>query len=770
MAGYQPLYIKSYETGLVQDRQQFILPADAYPILQNAYIFRERIQRKKAYQILGRLQRNLPSQSIGSTGGGGNLFRTLQTYYSLETSAQIVPGSVVVVVGGTITYTDNGLGVLVSSGIGTGTINYTTTALAVKGSSITTAATITFSYYPCLPVMGIRQSEPDPALNEQTVFFDTTYAYNFNSSINSFQEFLPGTTWTGSDSQFFWTTNYWVGDGNFNIFWATNFNDPIRYCNGQTATNWQNFSPQIDASGNLLLNCLAMLPFRGRLVVFNTIEGTINPGLSYTRRIRWAALGTPFTTSDGSIVTSNLNPNAWRDDIRGRGGFLDIPTSEDIVAIGFVRDNLVIYCERSTWQLRYTGRTIAPFQIERVNAELGAQSLFSAVQFDTSLLGIGDKGIVECDSYKSEKIDIKIPNFVFNLNNSNDAPQRIQGIRDFENRLVYWTVCSQAANGTYPDQRLVYNYENDSWSIFTDSLTALGTFQTPASRTWMNTNLPWINCNFPWIDQPAFQYTIVGGNQQGFIEYLNETTTNDPSLYISAITANSPNSTTVTSPNHNLQTGAVISISGIPTGTAFANLNGGIFSIVLSTSDPTNTFSLNLYNPLDGEFSIPQLDTTPANPYVGGGLISVRDNFDIVSKKFGFIEDGQSIQMGYFDILMNATEQASGGAISVNVYLDYDDNTTSNTLPANVISGGLLEGQPDQFFNATIPTTSGTTNMIAGSKFWQRVFCPTRANFLTLEYTFSNAQMAGIEQTLDVQIDAQILWLRRAGRLTQAFS
>ncbi len=66
-----------------------------------------------------------------------------------------------------------------------------------------------------------------------------------------------------------------------------------------------------------------------------------------------------------------------------------------------------------------------------------------------------------------------------------------------------------------------------------------------------------------------------------------------------------------------------------------------------------------------------------------------------------------------------------------------------------------------------IPTTQANLNARGGSKFWQRVYCPTRANFLTLEYTFDNAQMAGIEQELDVQIDAQVLWTRTGGQLTQ---
>lgn len=116
---------------------------------------------------------------------------------------------------------------------------------------------------------------------------------------------------------------------------------------------------------------------------------------------------------------------------------------------------------------------------------------------------------------------------------------------------------------------------------------------------------------------------------------------------------------------------------------------------------------------------------------------------------------------------MEATEPNEPGAISLNVYLDYNDAAASNTSPQNDINDYSPNFNPDTFFNSVIPTTSSNLNSKGGSKFWQRVYCATRSNFLTLEYTFSNAQMAGEEQTKGVQIDAQILWIRKAGRMTQ---
>lgn len=754
MSGYTPMKITGMATGLVQSREEFILPNDAYPVLENAFVWRERIKRKQGTQILGRLRRAFTDSAAGTSGASPwtfIIYAQLTVPIVPETNAEIEPGSVIIKMGG-VTFTDQGDGTLTSVTIGnSGTINYITGSVTLTTTvAAGTPVTITFAYFPSLPVMGLLTRELNSTNNEQTVAFDTKYAYIF--SLGKWIEFIPGTTWSGSDSDFFFSTNYWVNNANLKLFWVTNFSgtagDPIRYTDG---TTWTNFAPQIDAAGNLLTQCQALLPFRGRLVAFNTLEGpNLANSNSFPQRIRWAAIGDPNAV------------NAWRDDIRGKGGFLDIPTSQNIIAVGFVRDNLVIYCERSTWQLRYTGRSIAPFQIEKVNSELGAESTFSAVQFDTSLVGIGDKGVVQCDSFKSERIDVKIPDLVFAFNNANEGTKRVYGIRDFVQKIAYWTypfIPSTGEDVTYPNRRLIYNYENDSWAIYQDSFTCLGNFQPTTNRTWANTKLPWNQCNFAWGNRPLLIPEIISGNQQGYTMYVDQQTVNDQSLFIKGITGNTTTATSILSPSHNLATGQIIKIINIPATSPFAatlNSSGAtIKAFYVVVVDPDN-FLLYKYNAGADDWSTPQLD--PPGAYVGGGEIAIRDNFSIISKKFNYLDEGESIQMGFIDVLMPSTDS---GAISLNVYLNYNDSNPINTLPENL---NKPLNTPDTFFNSVVPTSASEN--IKGTKYWQRVYCPTRGNFLTLEWTLSNSQMNGVEQEDDVQIDAQVLWIRKAGRMT----
>ena len=747
MAGYRPINVKAYETGLVQSREEFILPEDAYPTLENAYIWRERIIRKQGYEILGRLQRSI---TIAAPNNNNNLLQ------GLEATATLTPGSLDIFGSGGFEWKEpvppDGTLLRVGGG-GTGTVNYSTGVI----TGPTPPNTGTFSYYPGLPVMGIRTMEEN-AINEQvTVFFDTTYAYVYNSVSNAFQEFIPGTTFNGTDYQFFWTTNYWTSPlTGIKLMWVTNFNynqtitDPIYYTDGVT---WNSFQGQIDASGNnFILQALCILPFRGALLMFNTVEGpslgnasTVN----YSNRIRWSAIGNPLAT------------NAWRDDIRGKGGFLPIPTNEDIISVGFVRDNLVVFCERSTWQLRYTGRSIAPFQIEKVNSELGCQSTFSQVQFDTSIAAIGNVGIVECDSYETKRIDIKIPDLVFYFSNTNEGPQRIQGVRDFALKLAYWIYPYSGIDSIYPNRRLVYNYENKSWAIFTDSLTALGTYQPTNDLTWENSDVTWEEANFSWIDKPNLTPIVLGGNQQGYLEEIGGSieggqTSNDESLFIKNITGFgiTPSSTSVqvVSPNHNLQSGNIIQIVDILPSDPFYNyLNNGIFQVSIID---TNTFSINIYDFQTGYYTLPGL--APSGTYLGVGQIKVRDNFVITSKKFNYMDDGQTFQLGWVDVLTDITEN---GFITMNIYADYNDSESTNAYPLNVTN--------DSFFNSVFPTNVSSSAYVGGSggtKIWNRVVCPTNSNFITIQYTLNNEQMQNDSQESDVQIDAQIIYARPGGR------
>src|SRR5690606_11711682 len=149
-------------TGLVQSRENFLIPNDAYPRLQNAYVWRERILRKKGYQLLGRLQRNMTNVTRANANGTGTYTNTILNFVSGEPNSQLVPGTFIFTfdIGGpneTI-YEDDGEGnITLVSGpytISSGSINYFTSVLTltfIVAPPGGTTSRATFSYNPSLP-------------------------------------------------------------------------------------------------------------------------------------------------------------------------------------------------------------------------------------------------------------------------------------------------------------------------------------------------------------------------------------------------------------------------------------------------------------------------------------------------------------------------------------------------------------------------------------------------------------------------------------------
>lgn len=664
MSVAKPYLIATPRVGLERDMEPEWIPNDAFPDLEDCYMFRGRVQRRKGLLFLGRL----------------------------ITTVGVVD-----------------------------TINN-------------------------LPVMGLRTRELTTINSEQLIAFDTQKSNVFSNTTQLFVDITfyktSGTafSWTGTNSDFFWTTNY------LSAFWATNNikgfqplptattplgGDGIRWYDG---TGWVNFLPPIDTT-NFLMGSLLILTYRNRLVMLNTIEGTaIGASTNFAQRARWCQNGTPYYNATVPAgFTGGFQVDAWRSDIVGKGGFIDAPTSEQIVSAEFYKDTLVVFFERSTWQLRYTGNETLPFIWERINVELGAESTFSIVPFDSGMVAVGNYGIVSCDATGVKRIDQIIPDEVFDFHNGNDGPKRVYGIRDYSQQLVYWTFPNSTTNPTFPNRVLVYNYLDGSYSFFNDSLTCFGTYQSANDVTWANLGVPWQSYIQPWSAgelQSDFPL-IVAGNQQGFVftNYNAAIIINPPSLYITGVTQAIP--AVVTSPNHNLSAGQIIMFSSV---VGMTQLNGNFYQVNLPTQ---NNFAL---KELDSNGTWVSLDSTGFGAYISGGFITVHNNFNITTKKFNpFLEQGNQLRLQFVDLFL---EEASTTKFTMNVLVDDNENEILQT--------------------DVVPFSSQTD-----SKVWVRNYTSVIGQFCQLEMFFNDTQM--VDTTLssgDVVIHAMMLWMADTGRLT----
>ncbi len=512
--------------------------------------------------------------------------------------------------------------------------------------------------------------------------------------------------------------------------------DGIRWYDG---TGWVNFQPPLSATAtgtnvSILQGALILLPYKNRMVALNTIEGT-SAGTStvYLQRARFSQNGTVYYNNFvPSGFTGGSQSDAWRDDIVGKGGYIDAPTQEQIVSAEFIKDTLIVFFERSTYQLRYTGDPTIPFIWEKINTELGAESTFSVVPFDRGAFGVGNYGIITCDSVNVQRIDQIIPDEVFNIHNENDGVKRVHGIRDYVKQLVYWTfpndfVNNDGATNKFPTRLLVYNYLDGSYSFFNDSLTCFGNYQSFNDVRWKDLKIAWKDYPVPW-NEGALQRDfpdVVAGNQQGFVFAFNDPANqvnNDPSLRISGASQALPCQLTVV--NHNLQDNQFIQISGVNGMTQLNNLTVagssgspfGIYKVLKVTGN--NTFTIGYVETLTTSPNYgdtQEVDSTALTAYTNGGVIAVINNFSITTKQFNpFAEEGNQVRINYCDVFL---EGASGGEFSINYFTNQNDD-----LPVSV--------------------TLSTAQSVGQEKIWFRNIPNATGQYIQLEFKFSDVQMA----------------------------
>lgn len=781
---------------------------DAFSGLMNAYVYRGELRKRDGLQLIGRYRRVLSAITTRQSDGAAMTYNAaalgsqtinIFTVYSLsgtEPNPELEPGTLVFTLdpGGaneTILTDGASTGVLTVTGggpiISSAWVNYATgviTAVFTANPGVLNV-TLTTNYYPSLPAMGIQTRELSAINDEQAIFFDTKYAYIHDGA--DFQEFLPASaaTWNGTDSDFFWATNYRGSDSQTRNFFVTNFvNDsgsPMRYTLG---TSWETFQPAVsgtsqtdvltttlavgsaafgpanltnlpifegsvvitvsdnggtgndivfrdtpkdgtlvssgsnsgtinyntgaitlsfnpvlagtgpwtvtavyDDETNYLFTARILIPYYGRLLAFNTWEGETSGGaINYYNRCRFSQVGDP------------IQQDAWRSDVFGKGGFLDAPTNEAITGATFYKNTLIVSFERSTWRLQYVGEYGMPFIWERISSDFGSESTFSNILFDDGVLSVGDKAIVSSSGMDVQRIDLDIPDTVYDFRNADNGVYRVHGIRDFRKELVFWCysdVTDFYQNQYYPDKTLVFNYRNNQFAFFRNNITCFGDFQYPADITWDRLDIYW-DSDVSWDPGIQTNYpTTACGNQQGFAHFFGypdaetsvDSTINaldQESLSVTDVTVGSATGpVTLEIINHNLKTDEIIYLTGLKylvTATSTpgtTNLNDEIYSVNVVDQ---NTVVLSKWDQ-DAQERSESFDVTATGTYIGGGVVALFPKMEIVTKDFNPVKQiGQNIKTSYIDFLFDVSSSAE---INVQMLMNTSANAIGNVLIGN---------------------------------------------------------------------------------------
>ena len=751
---FDKFLIAPLNTGLQRDVKPWLIPDDAFEVLNNAYIFRGRLEKRLGAREVPLVDAEIATRlrmKIGTTDGAGNLDWTtaplpiatgsIGQMFSCGTDLNTLAPATFTVVDDTPGAQD----MITTS---------TTATVATFDASnaryvINTAPAATDVYfYPALPVMGFTQYERSEVNDEHTYAWDTRFCYRLLlTGWDAITPAAPAAQWSQSNFDFFWSEN-WRGINDYSyLLFTTNGTsaDAIRFYDGAT---WTLFQPQYASNANeLILGCKLIVSFQNRLLFLNTIEQDAGAATNtITNRCRYSRVGSPI---DAPLA----NTTAWREDLDGEGSFIDAPTREAIVSCAKIKNRLIVFFERSTYELVYTGNQVYPFRWQELNSELGCESTFSFVPFDKVVLGIGQTGIHACNGANVERIDSKIPDEVFEIHNHDQGPMRVHGIKDYYNEMVYWSVPGQwNEKNVFPNRLLIYNYKNDSWAFWDDNVTAFGYHQLEGNLTWAERNLTWAQAGEQWNDgQLLDKFNIViAGNQEGYTWLMERGKhTNSASKQITDIQLNVAGTPVFRVMDHNLSPGDWVRIENCLS----IDLGPPIVVTEMECNDKHYKVDVTTQN----EFSLEGLQFNPdlTLPYSGNGVVILLSRAEILSKRFNFYtQQGVNTNIEKTDFLVDKNftsyeDPVTHEQVIVPGELTVDYLTGSSWLSLRdegVASGAILG-------NAILEMNPYTDMENVQKRFWHAVYLQAQGESVQLKLYWKDEQMTDTRiPTLDFTI------------------
>lgn len=440
-----------------------------------------------------------------------------------------------------------------------------------------------------------------------------------------------------------------------------------------TGLGWVNFAPPLTAATvsidntpaalYYLVGALAILPYKDRLLFFGPyIQSSSGNAILLQDTVIWSWNGTPYYSS---LVPTGQTSNvkAYYVDQTGLGGWLSAGIEQAIVTITNNEDVLLIGFNQRQTRFVYTGNDLQPFLFFSINSELGSSATFSGVTIDRGGITLGRRGIVLTTQQSAQRIDLQIPDSVFQVQALNNGAQRVNAVRDYFREWIYFAYPLASSLWKFPTQTFLWNYRDDTWAVFYENFTTHGTFRFQNKNTWASIGQKfktWAQWREPWNSgstQPLFP-SIIGGNPQGYVLVKGQGTGEGISGTILGI-SNSNGASQISSINACVNPGDYLyfqgaisttqaTITGISNATqavvaAVNTFSAGQWVLFTEVAGMTqiNGRSAQIVSATGANFTI-NLDTTSFSAYTSGGLATFMPLQNTVGKVVSINVSGNS--------------------------------------------------------------------------------------------------------------------------------
>lgn len=802
----EKIFIGNFSKGLTQNRLPFVIDNDAFPIMLNSYSWRGRVKRKRGTSLLGRLTPtnggtppNTPVMGLRDFIFQNNIYPLLLAFNTTNAymfNQAISPGFFY-----SVSYYKGSGAPVVWSGLDYQqfwTTNYQGALWATNGkpgfsfknllNNPTNSVTQISATQVSITISSPSGLSPNDLLwfNQVTGTISTGSGTTENQNINGQTGIVFSVTpaagvdtivvnFTGANG----TTlaDFQAGAvGQIGIAQYLNRGiagqDGIRWFDGDNTagtgtpvppytTGWVNFSPPITQGAfgfddylvkqYYLVGATAIIPFKDRLLFFSPwIQATDGaPPTQLIDTALWSWNGTPYYSSPTPAAPSGLlygyDPTAYLANVTGKGGYLAAGISQPIVTVTLNEDVVLVGFTNRRTRFVYSGNDLDPFQFYSINSEIGSAATFSGVTLDRGDLTIGAYGLAMTTQVSTQRIDLEIPDLVFNINNLNNGYQKVSAARDFFREWVYFTYPSADSPWKYPTQSFFYNYRDNTWGVFFENYTSHGLFRISTgglNLVWsnvQNTYPTWNSWNNPWnASNVTFGFpTVCAGNQQGFVMLLDQGTDEDASGYVQTVTVLDEYTLQINSPNHCLmnggpafQVGDYLLLSNMTGATILNDQIGAVSLIPSGNSFDTDNFKLSF---------------TDKHGYVSGyvpgsGLFARLCQPFFQTKQFPtYWNDGRQVRLGVQKYLLDNT---TSGEITVNIYLSQnpDDPWTSNSIiPPSSPNNSLIYSN----VLPTHPENNPIQSPVAPGSYqiWHRINTSLIGDTVQLGFTLSDDQM-----------------------------